>query len=208
MSARAPLGEGPDWVLAELEQALVRVARPNPLVVAWRWRYELVLLVAVPLAVAERARALGAWQVAAVVAVAAGAAGAWPAARRALRARFWSVVTPHRVRAGCLHARLHSRRGRLPAVLWTSPVPEGERVVLWCPAGTTPRDFASIRDVLATACWATDVLVDPHPRWSHIVTLRVVRRQPGRPPAILGEGPGPWDPSTTVLPRGLPGNGS
>jgi len=197
-----------DHLLAGLEQALVSVASPNPLVVAWRWRYELILLLAVPLVLAALAHALGAWETAVTVAAGAAAAAAWPPARRALAARFWCVVTPHRVRVGCAQTRLHSRRGRLPFVLWTSPAPEGETVVLWCPAGATPRDFVSVREQMATACWATDVVVTPHPQRAHIVSLTVVRRQPARPSGVLAEGSGPWDPDTLALPPGLPPRGT
>lgn len=208
MSAHPPDRRSQDRVLAGLEQALIGAARPNPLVLVWRWRYELLLLVAVPLGIAALARTLGAWEAAVIVALAVVVGVAWPAARRALIVRFWCIVTPHRVRAACAQARLHNRRGRLPAVLRTSATPEGERVVLWCPAGTTPQDVASLREVLATACLATEVVVSPHPRQAHLVTLAVVRRAPARRSGILGEGPGPLDPDTLVLPPGLPRAGA
>ena len=95
------------------------------------------------------------------------------------------VITPHRVRSACKHAWIHSRAGRIPAVLWTSRVAEGERVVLWCHPGAAADDLESARPVLAAACWATDVRVQPHPTRAQLVVLVVVRRQGQRvlPPA-------------------------
>lgn len=208
MSARRPHRRRPEQLLDDLGQALVRVTRPNPLVVSWRWRYELILLAVVPLGLAALSRVLGVWGATAAVAAGAATMAVWPAVRRALVARFWCVVTPHRVRVGCVQTRLHSRSGRLPAVLWTSAIPEGETVVLWCPAGTTPQDFAAVHEQMATACLATTVVVVPHPERAHLVTLTVVRRRAPRPSAILAEDHGPFDPDTLTLPPGLPQPGT
>lgn len=47
----------------------------------------------------------------------------------------WAVVTPRRVRSACAHAWLHSRTGRLPMVLRTRVVADGEEVLLLLRAG-------------------------------------------------------------------------
>src|SRR5689334_15103966 len=101
---------------AGLEFALGTVDRANPAVAAWRWRYE--LLIAAALAVIWTA--LGVAAAAAVtIGLTAALAGAacLPAGRRFLAARAWCIVTPHRVRAGCAQAWIHSRGGKIPAVL-------------------------------------------------------------------------------------------
>jgi hypothetical protein len=36
--------------------------------------------------------------------------------------------------------------------------------------------IAAARDELAAACWASEVLVERHPRYANIVALLVVRR--------------------------------
>jgi hypothetical protein len=169
-------GRGPH-PLVDLERALTRRAVPNPAVVLWRWRYELVLLaVATALSVAV-------WVTGAVVpaVVTAGltvaAVAAWPAARQLVAGRFWCVVTPHRVRTACAEAWLQNRSGKLPMVMWTSADRYGERVVLWCRAGMTAEDLVAQRATLATACWAEDVDVRRDAHRPHLVTLEVIRRR-------------------------------
>ncbi len=155
--------------------ALARRPRPNPLVVLWRWRYEAaVVALGAAMVLALGPRSAGVVAVAAL-AVGAGVA-AWPAARRLALARLWCVITPHRIRAACAEGWLHSRSGRIPAVLWTSARPYGEAVTLWCRAGTTAAQFDSHRAVLAAACWASDVRVERLPRRPYLVRLHVVRR--------------------------------
>jgi hypothetical protein len=167
--------------VSPLERAMVPLARPNPVVLAWRWRYELgavaVLVAAVLLAAPRvgplRTALLLAWPVAAVL--------AFPAVRRFAVRRLWCVLTPHRVRTGCAHAWIHSRTGKIPAVLWTAAVPAGERVTLWLRPGTTAEDLEAARDLLATACWARRVEVQRHPRRAQLAALVVVRHPAGRP---------------------------
>jgi hypothetical protein len=171
---------------AGLELGLGTVARANPIVVAWRWRYELLAtagLAAVWLALGTAAASA----VTAGLAVALAAMAAVPEGRRFLVARAWCVVTPHRVRVGCAQAWIHSRNGKIPAVLFTLRQPFGERVYLWCRAGTSAGDLSSARELLAAACWADDVRVFRSPRHAHIVTLDVIRR--GQPGAAAGPGP-------------------
>ena len=72
----------------------------------------------------------------------------------------------------------------------------GERVTLWCRAGTTHGDLASARDILRAACWASDVRVVASARYAHLVVLEVIRHLPAAPP---GPGAAGWP--------GLPGDG-
>jgi hypothetical protein len=165
-------------VRASLELGLGTLPRPGLLVIAWRWRYELLF----PAGMAVTWLALGiagGAVVTAGLAVAVVAMAVTPQGRRWLAARFWLVVTPHRVRAGCVQAWIHSRDGKIPAVLLTRSMPFGERVYLWCRAGTVAGDLWSARELLAAACWATDVLVFRHPHYAHLVVLDVIRRGGG-----------------------------
>jgi hypothetical protein len=98
----------------------------------------------------------------------------------------WVVLTPHRVRTGCAEARVHSRRGRLPMVLITRRRPNGERVWLWCVAGTSDEDLESARDLLANACWAREVRIVRNPRHPHIVGVDVIRRALPAPAQLDG----------------------
>jgi hypothetical protein len=161
-------------VLSSLESAL-RSARPNLLVVIWRWRYELALALGLPAAAIAVARGLGTvWLVATVVTLTAGF-GLWPPGRRLLVKRAWCVITPHRLRTGCAHSWIQSRSGKLPIILFTTPQPFGERVLLWCVAGVTAEDLIAAKDLLIAACWATDMRISRSERHAHIVLVDVIR---------------------------------
>jgi hypothetical protein len=162
---------------AGLEYAIGRVARANPIVAAWRWRYELAAVTGLAVAWLALDTAVVVWLTAGL-AVALAITACFPSGRRFLSARTWCVVTPHRVRAGCAQAWIHSRYGKLPIVVLTRRQPFGERVYLWCRAGTSAADFSSARKLLAAACWAQDVQVSQHARYAHLVALDVIRREP------------------------------
>jgi hypothetical protein len=171
---------------AGVEFALGTVDRANPAVVAWRWRYELLVaaaLAAIWIVLEEAAAAAVTASLAAVLA----ATASLPAGRRFLTARAWCIVTPHRIRVGCAQGWIHSRGGKIPAVLLTRRQPFGERVYLWCRAGTSAEDLSSARGLLAAACWAGDVCITRHPRYAHIVTVDVVRRNSPDGPATASE---------------------
>jgi len=164
---------------ADFGLGLVRFPRPHPVLVGWRWRYELGSLAGL----AASWVYIGAlWTVQTGLVL-----GAVTVSVPELRRRAWHRVrcvgTAHRVRTACKHAWIHSRTGRIPAVLWTRPVDEGEQVLLWCRPGTTVEDLELARPALTAACWAQDVRVVQHPDRAHLVLLTVVRRQRDFPPA-------------------------
>jgi hypothetical protein len=181
--------------LVDLELALAPRCHPNPLVLLWRWRYELGLLAAALLTAVVVVRTDSVLAVLGTGALIGGGLAAWPAGRRLLAVRVWCIVTPHRVRTACAQAWIHSRSGKIPIVLWTSAQPYGERVRLWCRAGTMAADLEVQRAMLATTCWAEDARVVRSRRRPQIVTLEVVRRPvvtavsslPGDPGAPEGE---------------------
>jgi len=167
-------------VQSGLHHEWVTVARANPVVAAWRWRYELGLLSALVAALAGLGLMVGLATIANTAGLLVVLAAIFPALRRHLAARFWCIVTPHRVRVGCVHAWIHSRYGKIPVILLTTRQPFGERVYLWCRAGTTEGDFVAAREVLAAACWADDVRARRSERHAQLVCLDVIRRQRGR----------------------------
>jgi len=73
-------------------------------------------------------------------------------------------------------AWIHSRDGKMPFVLCTMRRPFGERVHLWCRAGTSAEDFVWARHLVAAACWAREVRVLRSERFVHLVALDVIRR--------------------------------
>jgi hypothetical protein len=198
MTAPPPRMRSRRQALGPVAAALGSVARPNPFVLAWRWRWELMLAAGLPLAAALIAGTVGLG----ALAVSAGliaAAALWRPARQQFVVRAWCVITPHRVRTGCAEAWIHSRRGKLPVILLTTRQPFGERVHIWCRAGTSALDFESARPTLISACWAQDIQVTVSLRYAQIVVLDVIRRPvfggPGDP--AVGGQPGeevtePW----------------
>ena len=140
-----------------------------------------------------------------------------PPARRWLVARAWCVITPHRVRKGCAHAWVQTRSGRLPVIVSATPAAYGERVRLWLRAGLTAADLEGASDVLAAACWATEVRVVRNTSYAHLVTLEVVRgnheereqvpREASPDPHRLADGDaaGPGERDTPRWPGDVPG---
>lgn len=180
-------------VMSSVETALRQVHRPGPFEFCWHWRWELGILAAAAGLSAIVADSLGLiW-----LAVAAGAGlavlGAMlrlPPARARLVARIWCIVTPHRIRAGCVNAWVQTRSGKLPFVLYAAPAEYGEQVQVWCRAGITAADLSAAREVLAAACWAAEVRVVPSARHAHLVTLQVIRNfYPERSGATLDSWP-------------------
>jgi hypothetical protein len=99
-----------------------------------------------------------------------------PWSRRFITRRFWCVLGRHRLQRLCYEARLHTRSGRIPLVLWTRPTKVGERSFIWCRAGVCAEDFEAHIGELRAACYARDARVIRNRRWSHLVTIDIIRR--------------------------------
>jgi hypothetical protein len=189
------------WLRAMLELlggGEVRRRRANPLLALYRWRWEILLLGVVGVLAYLGHSTSWVVPVGVVTAVAA-VLVAWPPAYRALRARCWAVVVQHRLRTVFHELGLTTWAGRAPAIVWTSVrtgardrgphldrtvapgfrglvPPAGIRVHLVCPAGIGAGELADVREQLAAACWAADVLVERDPRHANVVVLVVVTR--------------------------------
>jgi hypothetical protein len=155
---------------------LISVAAPNLLVVVWRWRYEIVLVSGLSAGLAAAIISFDAVPTIVAVIVITLAIFCWPTARRFAVDRAWCIITSHRVRVSCVGGLIYSSRGKIPVILWTSHQAFGERVLLYCRAGTTVDDFVSARTVLTAACWAQDVAVFVDMRHTQLITLDVIRR--------------------------------
>ncbi len=143
--------------------------------IAWRWRTELTLL-AITLAALWRLTLLITliWA-AVVVGVLVLAVVAVPQTRRYTVRRFWCVLARHRLQRVCYETRLHTRAGRLPLVLWIRPTKVGVRAHVLCRAGICAEDFADNAAEIAAACYARDTRITPNPKWSHLLTLDIIR---------------------------------
>jgi hypothetical protein len=180
MAAGRPRGPNDPSLISSLEVAVRKVRRPGPAELAWNWRWELGILAALAGTCWLIASDFGLSGLAAVTGagLAAGAALLYlPPARRWLTARAWCLLTPHRIRRGCVNAWVQTRNGRLPVVLSARPAPYGERVRLWLRAGLTAGDLHAASEVLAAACWAMEVRVVRSARYAHLVTLEIVRNR-------------------------------
>ncbi len=151
----------------------------NPLLIAWRWRYEIGVVLGLSAGLSAAAISFGAVQtiIAFVGAVTATilTISCWPMARRFVISRVWCIITPHRVRVGCAQGAIFSSGGRIPIILLSSSQPFGERIYLWCRAGTTAEDLTYARGILAAACWAQDVVVSTHMSYAQMAAVDVIR---------------------------------
>jgi hypothetical protein len=144
--------------------------------VAWRWRTELLALAVGITAVVKLSALLTlTW---AAVALAAGLAVllAVPPTRRLVTRRFWCVLARHRIQRLCYEARLHTRAGRLPLVLWAHPTKVGERLHVLCRAGICAEDFEAHIGELRAACYARDARVTRNTTFSQLVRIDIIRR--------------------------------
>jgi hypothetical protein len=178
MASGRPQRPNDPSVMSSIESALQSTRRPGPVEFSWHWRWELGILVAAGTISGLIAATFGLIALAATAGaglVALGTLLCWPPARRRMFDWTRCVITAHRVRAGCAHAWVQSRTGKLPFVLYTVPTEFGERVQLWCPPGITAGDLFAARHVLAAACWAAEVRVIASFRHAHIVRLEIIR---------------------------------
>jgi hypothetical protein len=158
-----------------LDQFIVKVHR-SAAGTAWRWRTELIVLGGLLAALYWLSRQITIIWAAVVLAAAIGIIFAVPQSRRFITRRFWCVLARHRFHRLCWEARLHTRAGRLPVVLWTRPTKVGERLTVWCRAGISADDFTQHTGELAAACYAREARVTRNTSWSQIVTVNIIRR--------------------------------
>ena len=126
MPSGRPQGRNDPSLISSLETAVRQVHRPGPIGLAWNWRFELAILAGVTGMSIAITGSIGLIGLAAVsgAGLAVGAALlCWPPARKRFIARAWCVITPHRVRAGCVNAWVQTRSGIPPAPAHLSPTP-------------------------------------------------------------------------------------
>jgi hypothetical protein len=124
---------------------------------------------------AHVAAGMGAWLILAGFFV---LVAAWPRTRRLVTRRVRCVVTRHQLRASLVGSGVMTHEGRLPRLLWARPTPVGEQVWLWMRPGLSGRHLERITDELASGCWAREVRVHVHPRWTVLVRVETVRHDP------------------------------
>jgi hypothetical protein len=148
----------------------------TPAGVAWRWRAELAIAAILAAILWRLSIVITITWAGIVLAVFAGLAAGVPHSRRFITRRFWCILARHRIHRLCYEARLHTPAGRLPLVLWIRPTQVGERAWVLCRAGISAEDFADRSEQLRAACYARDARATRNRRWSHLVTIDVIRR--------------------------------
>jgi hypothetical protein len=143
---------------------------------AWRWRTELILLIALTAAMWRLALLITLFWATGAISGLGLALVAVPVIRRFITRRFWCVLARHRLHRLCYEARLHTRSGRLPLVLWIRPTRVGERAHILCRAGICAEDFEAHIGELRAACYAREARVTRNRRWSQLVTIDIIRR--------------------------------
>jgi hypothetical protein len=139
--------------------------------VAWRWRTELAILTLTLAALWRLTLLITLTWAGVVVGLALAGLISLPWTRR----RLWCVLTRHRIQRLCWEARLHTRSGRLPLILWTRPTKVGVRLHLLCRAGICAEDFTAHIGELRAACFAREARVTRNTRWSQLVAIDIIR---------------------------------
>ena len=147
----------------------------------WRWRTELATTGLLAAGTARLAATITLTWALAVTGGLVLALALTPHSRRFITRRFWCVLARHRLQRLCWEARLHTRSGRLPLILWIRPTKVGERAWLLCRAGICAEDFEAHIGELRAACYARDARVTRNRRWSQLVTIDIVRHDPLTP---------------------------
>jgi hypothetical protein len=148
----------------------------TPAGIAWRWRAELAITALLAAALWRLSILITLTWAALVMAAALALLAGVPHSRRFTTLRLWCILARHRLHRLCYEARLHTRSGRLPLILWIRPTQVGERAWVLCRADISAEDFADHTEQLRAACYARDARATRHRRWSHLVTIDIIRR--------------------------------
>ena len=159
----------------QLDDLFVKFHR-TPAGIAWRWRAELAILATVAAILWRLSLLITITWAGLVMAAALAMLAGVPHSRRFTTRRLWCILARHRIHRLCYEARLHTRSGRLPLIVWIRPTQVGERAWVLCRAGISAEDFADHTEQLRAACYARDARATRHRRWSHLVTIDIIRR--------------------------------
>ena len=159
----------------QLEELFVQFHR-TPAGIAWRWRAELAIVALTAAALWRLSLLITLTWAGIVLAGLAGVVLGVPHSRRFITRRFWCVLARHRLQRLCYEARLHTRSGRLPLILWIRPTRVGERAWILCRAGICAEDFDAHAGELRAACYAREARVTRNRKHSHLIQIDIIRR--------------------------------
>jgi hypothetical protein len=165
--------------------------------IAWRWRTELALTAATVAGYVRLAAAITCLWAGVAFAVLITAALILPYSRRYTIAHYWCLVSRHRLQRVCYETRMHTRAGRLPLIVWIRPTRVGERALVLCRAGVCADDFDAYKAEIGSACYAREARVIRNKKWSHVVTIDIIRHDPLTAEVIIASRiPHPGDSTT------------
>lgn len=147
------------------------------LLVAWRWRWELVAITALIVAYQHLVEATGGFALLIMTGVLL-ALLIVPPTRRFIRTRTWCVIVRHRLRACMSEMRTLNYSGNLPFILHTHGTKVGESTWLWMRPGLSVDDLDGRTEQIAAASWARDVHITRSRRLAALVRVDTVRRDP------------------------------
>jgi hypothetical protein len=157
----------------------------------WRFRTELLMLLACAAAVVAITHIASVVQALAAVATVIGLAVLLPWSRRFLIRRAWCVISRHRLQRVFYETRMHTRSGRLSLIVWIRPTQVGERAWVLCRAGICAEDLEAHTGEIAAACYAREARVEKSKRWAQLVMVSIVRRDTLAPRNVVASGLAP-----------------
>jgi hypothetical protein len=135
--------------------------RPGPITLAWRWRTEIAITVALVGLEYLLTKLMGLISGVLVIAATAAVVCAVPPTRNWMVRRGWCLFTRHRLYGVFRETWTTTRMGRLPLIMRVSPIHHGVRVVVWCRAGISVERLHRIRREIRDACLANEVHFQP-----------------------------------------------
>lgn len=144
--------------------------------IAWRWRTELGVLTSGSAGFFECWHCVGLDLAGTAFGGGVALAVTLPWTRRFLAARFWCLLTRHRLQRAFWEMRLHTRAGHLPLVLWLHATRSGERVYVLARAGLSVEDFEAAAPAFAAACGAREARVAASSAHAQLITIDILRR--------------------------------
>lgn len=135
--------------------------RPGLITLAWRWRTEITLIVALIGLEYLLTRVMALITSILVTAAAVGILCAIPITRGWMIRRGWCLFARHQLYGVFRETRTTTRMGRLPLIMRVSPTDHGERVVVLCRAGISVERLQVIESEIGDACMADEVNFQP-----------------------------------------------
>jgi hypothetical protein len=135
--------------------------RPGLITLAWRWRTEIVLIVALVGLEYVLAQVIALISAIVVTVAAAELLYAVPTTRRWMFRRGRCLFTRHRLYSVFRETRTTTLKGRIPLIMRVSPTDRGDCAVVLCRAGISVEQLQKIKMEIRDACMANDVYFQP-----------------------------------------------